>query len=891
MSRSTLEMRSLRTMLPGALALLAALLLGSCGGGGGGGDTTPPPVACTPIPDSAGTSIPCTDPFWIDPSSPGGSAGADGDAAGADGTAGDGAAIAGAQVRLVDAAGRSRTATTDAQGYYRVNITRFTPPYVLTLTLADGEVRHHSLSIQAPRPRGFITINITGLTDKLASDVAVAAGQPGARQLTPAMVAANPNALTAALNQMRQTLRAQILAAGLVPETFDPITTFFRPNLQGHDLVLETFAVYLDDNGATQILPKPQSACTAPRGWTAGGNVCTTSNSPGFIAHGATGRLSDSSAPLVGSAEFSCTNGALLPVGTPTCAPPANQPCSAPAAAWSVGSSSCSADSAPGSVLSGQSLTLTDSQSPTTGTITYACSNGTLSQTGTAACTAASTVACAAPSATWTVGSNACSADTAPGSVASGQSVTLQDATGAAVGSITYACSGGVLSQTGTANCGLVAQSCSAPNAAWNVGGADCTADVPPTPLTTGESVTLVDTTQPGTGSIGYTCTNGTLSRSGTATCQSATASGCSAPSGEWSVQGLACQSTTAPTAMNSDEQQTLQDSTAPTLGSIVYRCSGGSVSILGSPTCTITAGGCAPPSNSWASGENQCTADSTPIALSNNQSVSLVDTASPTTGNVTWSCSNGTLSMVGSPTCAFSQASGCAAPQRQWSVAGSTCSADSNPAPLPSGGSATLTDSVSPSTGGITYACDNGKLSVVGEATCSGGSSSGGSCSTASLVSGGWSVSGSSCLPDQAPASVSQGSTLVLQDTEPPTTGQMTVQCDGDDHFTIIGSPTCAPAAASCQASVSSWNNSTLVCTPDQNPGTVTILSGSSFTWTDTLSPQTGSHTLFCNNGSLSVSSSSCGFSTGSMAAPRRSSALKGPGTGAAAVRPPRAR
>jgi hypothetical protein len=860
--------RIARALLP-VLFSLSAAMLGACGSGGGGGDDVPPPVACTPVPDSAGGSIPCEDPFWA--LAPGGGGGADGDSAGADGTAGDGQAIAGATITLVDATGQTRSAVTDAQGYYRINITRLTPPFVLKLVTADGEERHHSFSTQAIRRRGFITINITGLTDKLASDLARLAGQTGAKDLTPAIVTAQTAAIPGVRTNLINTIRAQIVAAGLNPDTFDPITLFFRPNLQGHDLVLETVAVYIDNAGATQVLPKPQSACTAPRRWNVGANLCTTSNSPGFVASGSSTTFSDTTAPLVGSAEFSCSNGTLLATGTPTCAPPANQPCSAPAAAWSVGSSSCTADAAPGSVLSGQSLTLTDSQSPLTGSITYACNNGTLSQTGTPSCADANAGACAAPGATWAVGSNACSADVSPTSVLNGQSLTLRDATGAATGSITYACSNGTLSQSGNASCGLVPQSCSAPNAIWNVGNAECTSDTPPVPLTTGQSVTLNDTKDPGLGAISYTCSNGTLTLVGAATCQTAGGFGCAAPASEWSVQGLSCQSSTTPYAMSADQQQTLQDTSGPTLGSIAYRCTNGSLGIVGSPTCALPAGSCTPPSSTWSSGGSTCTADSTPTALSNNQSVTLTDSSSPTTGNVTWSCSNGSLSMLGSPSCTNASTTGCTAPSRSWTVGNEVCTSDTAPSVLGNGASVTLSDDTSPTTGQITYACDGGSLSVVGSASCSSGSTS--SCSTASLSRTGWSVSGNTCTADQAPSSISEGTTLSVEDTVGSTVGEITVQCV-DGRLATMGQPTCAPrtSGSPCQVTVSSWNNATLVCTPDENPGSVTIESGKSYTWTDTTNPPTGSHTLACNNGSTTVVSSTCSF--GSTGAARRSGA-----------------
>ena len=860
--------RFARALLP-VLFSLSAVLLASCGSGGGGGDT-PPPVACAPIVDSAGNSLSCDDAFWTASAPPGGGGGgADGDAAGADGTAGDGRAIVGATVTLTDAAGQTRTAVTDAQGYYRINITRLTPPFVLKLVTADGEERHHSFSTQAIKKRGFITINITGLTDKLASDLARLAGQSGAKDLTPAMVTAQLAAIPGLRANLVNAIRPQLLAAGLNPDTFDPITLFFRPNLQGYDLVLETVAVYIDNSGATQVLPKPQNGCTAPRRWAVAGNLCTTSNSPGFVAHGSTTTFNDTSAPLVGSATFSCSNGTLLASGTPTCAPPANQPCTAPAANWTVGNNACTSDSAPGSVLHGQSLTLTDSQSPLTGTITYACNNGTLTQTGTPSCGNPNAGACSAPSASWSVGSNLCVSDTAPTSVGNGLSVTLQDTSGAATGSITYACSNGTLTQSGNANCSLVPQSCSAPNATWNVGSAECTSDVAPQPLTTGQSVTLTDTKDPGLGSISYTCSNGTLTRTGAATCQSAGGAGCGAPSAAWSVAGVTCQSATTPTDMNAEEQQTLSDNTAPTLGSIVYRCSGGSLSIVGAPSCNVTAGSCAPPSANWSSGDNNCTSDTAPVALSNNQTVTLSDNSAPTNGTVTWSCSNGTLSMVGSPSCFVSTSTGCAAPPQGWTVDRNACSADKAPSPIANGQSATLTDSSGPLVGSATYSCNAGSLTLLSSSCASGGTVT---CNTSSLASSGWSVSGATCNADQVPATISDGSTLVASDTIGTTRGQITVQCY-QGNLQTVGQPSCSPVTGGsggspCQTTVSSWSgsstNGSLTCSPDQNPGLVTIPSGSSYTWTDTTNPPTGSHTLACNNGSLSVVNSNCGFNIG---------------------------
>jgi hypothetical protein len=563
----------------------------------------------------------------------------------------------GATVRLVDATGRTVSATTDAQGYYRLNITRFTPPYVLTLTTADGEERHHSFSTQAPRKRGFITINLTGLTDKLASDVAIAGGQARASQLTPAIVAANPSAITAALAQLRQAIRNQILAAGLTPETFDPVTVFFRPNLQGHDLVLETVAVYLDANGATQLMPKPQTACTTPRRWFQGGNLCTPTTTPGFIPSGQTLKLQDTTNPLVGSAEYACTSGSLSTVGTPTCAPPvAPQPCAAPSATWSVGGSSCSADTAPAGIAHGATLTLTDSGAPTTGAIVYACSNGTLGTTGTPSCTTAVAARpCAAPAGTWSVGSQSCQADAPPATMVSGTQQILQDATGTASGSIVYACNDSALSVVGAPQCGLTPGTCAAPPANWSVGTAQCTADAPPQAVPNGLFVEPRDTQGRDTGSILWRCSAGQLLVIGDPVCRTTQPQSCNVPD-NWVVGGVSCLADTPPPSLASDATLSLTDTVGPSIGGITYSCSNGNLSVTGTPSCrAATAQACDTSKlagSGWTVGNNQCQPDSVPATAASGSTVVLNDTVGDMKGKLTLQCVDGGLFTLGDPVC-----------------------------------------------------------------------------------------------------------------------------------------------------------------------------------------------------------------------------------------------
>ena len=226
--------------------LAICLALAACGGGGGGaagpgGNTTP-----TGIVDSFGQNVSGSDTSGV---------GA-GDA-GADGTAGEGSPLPGATITITDAAGRSVVVTADQTGYYRAKITGFTSPMVAKAVLGATKV-FYSASVDSPKANGFVTINVTGLTDKVVSDVAVAAGRTASASITPALVAANNAALVKAKSDLRTALAAQLTANGLNAATFDPVTLPFRADHTGYDAVLDTTLVSRNGTGTTQITPGGQ---------------------------------------------------------------------------------------------------------------------------------------------------------------------------------------------------------------------------------------------------------------------------------------------------------------------------------------------------------------------------------------------------------------------------------------------------------------------------------------------------------------------------------------------------------------------------------------------------------------------------------------------------------
>lgn len=248
----------------------------------------------------------------------GGDAGpADGSTSG-DGTAGDGAPIVGGLVKVVDVNGKQATATTDTIGYFRVKLNGFVPPLVVSVTRPDGVVRR-SISTQPLKTNGFIFIAITGLTDKIASDVARAAGFPGPASLTPAMVQQNPDAVIAAVNAMRNDnlVKPLLIEAGINPDTFDPLSTPFRANGTGYDGVLDNLVITTDPSGETIV----QSVnCTAPESWTVNGITCTPDEGEETVVpNNSTVIHKDSVGPTTGTVGWTCQKGKLAAPVLPSC--------------------------------------------------------------------------------------------------------------------------------------------------------------------------------------------------------------------------------------------------------------------------------------------------------------------------------------------------------------------------------------------------------------------------------------------------------------------------------------------------------------------------------------------------------------------------------------------
>jgi hypothetical protein len=225
------------------ILITSLLILSACGGGGTTGSATPH------LFDSFGRDV-----F--------GSRGFGRGSSGADGSAGDGAPIANAPVVITGLTGSPVTTTTDAQGYYQADVTGLTAPLSVTVTKPDGTGLRYSFSIAALQPDKFVTINITGLTTQIVSDVASALGlTAGPSVVTPALLNSQPALVGAtvatSIDAQKTQLATLMGAAGVSTSTYNPISTPFVTDHTGYDYLLDQTVVTVPPTGATTTAPLP----------------------------------------------------------------------------------------------------------------------------------------------------------------------------------------------------------------------------------------------------------------------------------------------------------------------------------------------------------------------------------------------------------------------------------------------------------------------------------------------------------------------------------------------------------------------------------------------------------------------------------------------------------
>ncbi len=299
-------------------AVLCAWLLASCGGGGGGGATggSPAPVAqCAPFSDSFGIAVSCAEMNALAGASLPFLEGSGGDGAGdggADGGAGDGAPIANTDLKFTDINGKTVTTKTDANGYYRISLRGLKAPLVATVLRNNKPWKSMLVAdiVRAPANRKFYTINLTGLTDYVVSEVAKKEGLSSPDAITPQAVASQKAQIPTIITAINNTLSAQLAAVGLNASSFNPLNTPFQAVLtDNYDKLLESVAVVRDPtSGSTVVTPA----------YSVGGNISGLGNATGLTLINGTATLpiSASSSTFVFTTKLAQNANYNVTVGT-----------------------------------------------------------------------------------------------------------------------------------------------------------------------------------------------------------------------------------------------------------------------------------------------------------------------------------------------------------------------------------------------------------------------------------------------------------------------------------------------------------------------------------------------------------------------------------------------
>jgi glucoamylase len=164
------------------------------------------------------------------------------------GTVAIGTALTGATVVVIDANGKTVSATSGANGVYSVSLTGLSAP--LLITAADPSGVSGTLYSVVANPNTAngapVTANVTPLTTAVAA-LMTQSGNPA--DLTGNASAITSSAITTAETTLDAAI-APILSANSVPASFDPIATTFAPNQTGADAVIDSIAVTPSASGS-----------------------------------------------------------------------------------------------------------------------------------------------------------------------------------------------------------------------------------------------------------------------------------------------------------------------------------------------------------------------------------------------------------------------------------------------------------------------------------------------------------------------------------------------------------------------------------------------------------------------------------------------------------------
>ena len=156
-----------------------------------------------------------------------------------------GAPMANAMVTVTDSGGNSRTATTDSEGIYTLNLTGLTAPFLLKAsgTAGDANREYAALMVSAPRAGETVTANVTPLTHALVTMISSDGSSPDEFTDTARLKGLDAAKLGSALTHLQTALQDVLSDAGL-PGNFDPLTFQFKADrTSAADILLDTIKV------------------------------------------------------------------------------------------------------------------------------------------------------------------------------------------------------------------------------------------------------------------------------------------------------------------------------------------------------------------------------------------------------------------------------------------------------------------------------------------------------------------------------------------------------------------------------------------------------------------------------------------------------------------------
>lgn len=394
---------------------------------------------------------------------------------------------------------------------------------------------------------------------------------------------------------------------------------------------------------ASCSLPPPPACPAQALSWTVDGQSCSAAAQR--TESGQSVLLSDSLAPAVGEARFSCLAGQWSAPSQSRCAVPPPPVCAAQQLSWSVGGVSCTG--AAGATNSGSSVQVEDRQAPTTGEARFECRSGQWSAPSAASCALPPPAACTAQSLSWTVDGHSCSASAA--AAPSGAEQQLFDQTGPSVGDASFSCQDGRWSAPLRARCApQVLAACPAQAVSWTEAGASCSAHL--LAAASGATQTALDSVAPTTGQASYLCSDGRWSAAGTAPrCSEAPPPACPSRLLSWDLGGLVCSAVLPETASGSS--RVAVDSQEPLTGSARFACQQGQWSGASDASCQAPAPKpCAAQALSWVQAGERC--EATALASPSGSQLQLLDGLLPNTGSASFRCTDGRWSEAAEALC-----------------------------------------------------------------------------------------------------------------------------------------------------------------------------------------------------------------------------------------------